>query len=136
MRKILLFFTLSLIFASCVHETPMGEQWIHNKFNQRVHVFSYARRYNQNQAFLEFILFPNEKFLIARDKDYIYPLNGTDSTIIIFADGKVKTDVYDNLPPSKPVNIYNIQMYNKSDCGRKCTKITYTIDEKDYAEAK
>jgi len=135
MRNSILIFILLLLTNSCINEPSVyGEQWVENKLKQKVQIFTYSRFFNQGN--ISFILIPDEKRLITNGRYYESLLNGTDSTIMVFADGKVKTDVFDNFPPSNPINIYNIELYRKGSCGRKCKSITYAIDEKDYAEAK
>ena len=62
-------------------------------------------------------------------------LGGTDSVVVIFSDGKVKSDVLYKYRADW-VNIYNPARQIISSCGRNCSRTTYVIDEKDYAEAK
>jgi hypothetical protein len=62
-------------------------------------------------------------------------LGGTDSLVVTFSDGKVKTDVLYSYRTDW-VNIYNPARQIISSCGRNCSRTTYVIDEQDYAEAK
>jgi hypothetical protein len=61
-----------------------------------------------------------------------------DSVIITFPDGKKKTDRYDEsrVGSGNFFSGFASQRYRVTSCGKYCDELTYTIDEKDYAEAK
>ncbi len=141
MKKIIIF--VCLILVSCNNGTPSIDTklYLENRLNQNVIV-----EYFKNGSLTSTIkLASEEKKLIEvgtvrSNQIGILGFNAglSDSVKITFEDKKCKIDRYSdriNSSHSSP-SMYIDKYYTEQSCGKNCLNTTYTIDEKDYAEAK
>jgi hypothetical protein len=101
--------------------------------------------YSGNTMFVSYELSYLEKIVIYEGEDKgdgitfgNNSIRKTDSVIITFPDGKKKTDRFDErrVGSGNFFSGFASQRYRETSCGKYCRELTYTIDEKDYAEAK
>jgi hypothetical protein len=132
MKNFIFFYFLIKIFLfnSCTPEPGLRYE-IENKTELSIKIEAFvisgaagSKKYEMN---------PKSKIRLKIDEGRA--LGGTDSLVVIFSDGKMKTDIlYDYR--TDLINFYNPARQKQSSCGRNCSRTTYVIDEQDYAEAK